>query len=254
MTLLTEYWLMLPCGILISAIAMFFGLGGGVLWMPLLLTATDLEPREAVACALVIQFFGQASASVANSRAGLIDWSLVKMMMVVGIPTVALGGLISLLLRPLWIELFLGLTIFFIAYVFLRGDDFFVEGSEIPDRTAAARGRSITAVGGVLTGFVGIGVGDWLVPFFNKQCKLVMVRSVATSIALMMVLSLTALTVYRVQGVRLYWSIAIPSIIGVLVGAQLGSRMLHRVSETRFKEIFVLMLIFIASHVTFNAL
>ena len=249
-----KYWLMIPAGLVISTIAMFFGLGGGIFWMPFLLAMTNLQPREAVACTLIIQFFGQASATVVNERAGVIDWRLVRMMMLVGMPAVIAGAVLSRLLHPLWIEFFLGLTIFFIAYVFLRGDDFFVEGEAEADLEAAIHGRPITMVGGVLTGFLGIGVGDWLVPFFNKRCKLAMVQSVASSIALMMLLSLSALTVQLMLGVKMYWVVAIPGIIGVITGAQIGSRMLQIVPEIRFKELFVLVLICIAAHVTFNAL
>ena len=252
--MLAENWLLIPAGLVISIIAMFFGLGGGVLWMPFLLMTTDLLSGEAVVCTLVIQFFGQASASMANSRSGLIDWHLVQMMLIVGMPAVVAGVFLSRLLHPLWIEFLLGLTIFFIAYVFLRGDDFFVEGSTKADLNAAGKGRPITLVGAILTGFIGIGVGDWLVPFFNKHCKLAMVHSVASCIALMMTLSLTALTIYLFLGVKIEWAIALPGIIGVLVGAQVGSRLLQRVPEMHFKELFVLMLIFIATHVTFNAL
>lgn len=245
---------MLPIGMAISSIAMFFGLGGGVLWMPVLLVSTDLEPNDAVVCTIVIQFFGQLSASCSNSRAGLIEWPLVRMMLAFGVPAVIAGVLLSFWLHPLWIELFLGLTIFFIAYVFLRGDDFFIEGSDKADLTAARRGRFITLLGGVLTGFLGIGVGDWLVPFFNMRCKLAMIRSVASSIALMMILSALALSVYLFFDRTVDWAVAFPGVIGVLIGAQFGSRLLQRVPETHFKEFFVLMLVFIATHVTFNAL
>jgi uncharacterized membrane protein YfcA len=254
MMMFSGNWLMLPIGMAISSIAMFFGLGGGVLWMPVLLVSTDLEPNDAVVCTIVIQFFGQLSASYSNSRAGLIEWPLVRMMLAFGVPAVIAGVLLSFWLHPLWIELFLGLTIFFIAYVFLRGDDFFIEGSDKADLTAARRGRFITLLGGVLTGFLGIGVGDWLVPFFNMRCKLAMIRSVASSIALMMILSALALGVYLFFDRTVHWAVAFPGVIGVLIGAQFGSRLLQRVPETHFKEFFVLMLVFIATHVTFNAL
>ncbi len=253
MLILSCSWLMFPAGILIAAVAMFFGLGGGILWMPLLLMATDLSPRDAVVCTLLIQFFGQGSATLANSRARMIEWPLVRLLVLIGIPAVFCGVLLSRILHPLWIELILGLTIFLIAYVFLRGDDFFVEGRDRADLAAAAKGRPITFAGGILTGFLGIGVGDWLVPFFNKQCGLTMVRSVATSIVLMMVFSLTALTVHLALGGIIHWNIALPAILGVLLGAQLGSRLLQGVPESSFKELFVLMLVFIATHVTFNA-
>jgi hypothetical protein len=249
-----EFWQMLPLGIVIASIAMFFGLGGGVLWMPVLLMSTDLEPQNAVVCTIIIQFFGQLSASYSNHQAGLIDWRLVRLLVSAGVPAVIVGVVFSRLLHPVWIELFLGLTIFFIAYVFLRGDDFFVIGSNKADLEAARRGRVITIIGSILTGFLGIGVGDWLVPFFNMRCKLAMVRSVSTSIALMMILSLTALTVHILFGRSIEWRIAIPGAVGVLIGAQVGSRLLRKVPETHFKEFFVLMLVFIATHVTFNAL
>jgi len=249
-----EFWQMLPVGVIIASVAMFFGLGGGVLWMPVLLMSTDLDPKEAVVCTIVIQFFGQLSASYSNNRAGLIDWRLVRMMMTFGIPAVFAGVLFSFILHPVWIELFLGLTIFFIAYVFLRGDDFFVAGSDRADLEAARRGRFITLLGSILTGFLGIGVGDWLVPFFNMRCRLAMVRAVATSIALMMILSAAALSVHVLFGRSIEWRVAVPGAVGVLIGAQVGSRLLRRVPETHFKEFFVLMLVFIATHVTFNAL
>lgn len=247
-------WLMLPLGIVISTVAMLFGLGGGVLWMPVLLSFTSLRPDEAVVCTIAIQSCSQFSASISNSRAGLIDWPLVRIMVGFGIPAVAGGVLLSVLLSPLWIKLFLGLTIFFIAYFFLLGGDFFVEGTDKADLAAARKGRFITLIGGVLTGFLGIGVGDWLVPFFNMRCRLAMNRAVASAIALMLILSLTAAAVQLALGRSIAWPVALPGIVGVLIGAQLGSRLLRQVPEAHFKELFVLMLVFIAAHVTFNAL
>lgn len=113
-----EYWQMLPIGVVIASIAMFFGLGGGVLWMPVLLMSTDLEPKGAVVCTIVIQFFGQFSATYSNNQAGLIDWRLVRLLMAFGIPAVIFGVLFSFLLHPVWIELVLGLTIFLLPTFF----------------------------------------------------------------------------------------------------------------------------------------
>ncbi len=249
-----EYWLLLPAGVFIATIAMFTGLGGGILWMPLFLTVLKVPAREAVLCTLIIQFFGQSSASFRNHRQKLIDWQLVWMMALTGIPTVVLGALFFNLLQPLFIKFFLGLAIYIIAYVFLRGDDFFEKGGEKADMKAARQGQPISALGGILTGLLGIGVGDWLVPFFNNRCKLTMVHSVASSIALMMVLSGVALTVHFYLQTTVHYNIVIPSIIGVMIGAQLGSQLLQRIPEIHFKEIFVLMLLFLATHITFNAL
>ena len=253
MLIVAEQLVLIPVGVIIATIAMFTGLGGGVLWMPYLLTIMEIPPREAVYCTLLIQFFGQASASVTNNRQKQIDWRLVQMMTIAGLPPVMIGVVFSRLLQPLWIKFFLGLTIFFIAYVFLRGDDFLEQGGEKTDYKAAQKGRLITSLGGILTGFLGVGVGDWLVPFLNKRCQMTMARSVASSIALMMMLSAAALIVHFFLRTTVRWDIVLPGIIGVIIGAQLGSRLLQQVPEVQFKELFVLMLVFLATHVTFNA-
>jgi hypothetical protein len=254
LTLAGANWLMLPLGIVISTVSMLFGLGGGVLWMPVLLSFTALRPTEAVVCTLAIQSCAQLSASLSNSRAGMIDWPLVRIMIGCGISSVAAGVLLSVFLNPVWIKLLLGLTIFFIAYFFLLSGNFFIEGTDKADLAAARKGRAITLIGGLLTGFLGIGVGDWLVPFFNMRCRLAMRRAVSSAIALMLILSLTAVAVQLALGRSIVWSVVLPGGIGVLIGAQLGSRFLRRMPEARFKELFVLMLVFIAAHVTFNAL
>ncbi|WP_417916705.1 sulfite exporter TauE/SafE family protein [Candidatus Electronema sp. JC] len=252
--MLTINWLMLPAGTAIAAVAMFFGLGGAVLWMPVLLTFTTLKPDQAVMCTVVMQSFAQFSATVSNSRAGLISWPVVKLLAAAGLPGVLVGVLLSSLLHPIWMELFLGLAIFFIAYAFMRGDDFFIIGSDTADLQEARKGRIIAAAGSVLTGLLGIGVGDWLVPFLNMRCGLSMPRAVATCVALMFILSVTAAAAHFLSGRMPYLPIVLPGTIGVLIGAQLGSKLLQRVPETRFKELFVLMLVFVATHVTFNAL
>lgn len=248
-------WPMLPLGLVIATVALFFGLGGGVLWMPVLLTVVKLRPDEALLCTIVIQTFGQLSATASNSRAGLVSWPVVRLLASVGLPGVLVGVLVSFLINPLYIKLFLGLVIFFIAYAFMLGEDFFVEGSEQADMDMVRRrGSLITAAASVLTGFLGVGVGDWLVPFLNMRCGLAMNRAVATCIALMLLLSAAAVTAQLLLGRSVLWQVTFPAVIGVLLGAQLGARLLQKVPETRFKELFVLMLVFVATHVTFNAL
>ncbi len=48
MLMIVEHWGLIPVGGVIATIAMFTGLGGGVLWMPFLLSIMDMQPREAV--------------------------------------------------------------------------------------------------------------------------------------------------------------------------------------------------------------
>ncbi len=244
---------MFPAGLVIAAVAMFTGLGGGVLWVPFLMELYDLPAREAILCALVIQIFGLGSATITNLRMRLLDRDLFRQQALSAVPT-AIGG--TLLVRwtsPVWIELALGSLIFVIAYTFLRGDDLFEPGGASADLEAGRAAMPVAALGGFLTGFLSVGIGDWLVPLFNRRCRLSMPRSVATAIALMLVLSVVASASHFALGGRLKWGLTMVGVLGVVPGAQLGARLHANFSEFRFKEIFVLLLVFLGAHVTFNA-
>jgi uncharacterized membrane protein YfcA len=247
-------WLLLPAGVLISILAIFTGLGGGILWLPILLSGFGLDPREAVLCALIIQVAGQGSGTIANLRQGLVDLRLLRQQALFAAPGMLLGSVLARVVRPVYIELALGLLIFFIAYSFLRGEDLLAPGGDRADLDAGQRLGPVAAFGGMLTGFLSVGVGDLLVPLFNRGCGLRMARAVATGVALMLLLSTGAALAHLGLGGALPWRLVLVAIPGVLIGAQVGSRLHHRFSEARFKELFVLLLVFLAAHVTFNAL
>ncbi len=246
--------LMFIAGVGISTLAMFTGLGGGVLWMPLLLSGVGLPTREAVLCALLIQTFGQASASYTNWRRGMIDTPLLFQQARIAVPMTIAGGFLGRGLAAAWIELVLGLLIFVIVYAFLRGDDLFEEGGEVADLDQGRRIRGVSAIGSVFTGLLSIGIGDWLVPLFNRRCGLSMPRAVATAVALMLLLSTLASATHLALGGRVPWQLTVSGIAGVILGAQWGARLHTHLSEVRFKEVFVLLLLLLGAHVTFNAL
>ncbi len=245
--------LMFAAGLGISIVAMLTGLGGGVLWVPFLLAVIGLPASQAVVCALVIQTFGQGSATWANLRQGLIDRRLVGQQARIAVPGAAAGTLLGLKMQPAWIELTLGLLIFVIAYAFLRGNDLFAQGGAAADLEAGRRITPVAAAGGILTGLLSVGIGDWLVPLFNRRCGLSMARAVATAIALMLLLSAVASAAHLALGARPPWALTAAGAAGVICGAQVGARLHRRLSEARFKEIFVLLLLFLGAHVTFNA-
>ena len=244
---------MFPAGIAISTVAMFTGLGGGVLWVPFLMEMYELPAPEAILCALVIQVFGQASATVTNLRQGLLDRGLFQQQALAAIPTAIVGTSLARWTSPVWIEFALGFLIFAIAYTFLRGDDLFEPGGNSADLKAGRAALPVAALGGFFTGFLSVGIGDWLVPLFNRRCRLSMPRSVATAIALMLVLSVVASASHFALGGRLQWDLTLIGIVGVVLGAQVGTRLHLQVSESKFKELFVLLLVFLGAHVTFNA-
>ena len=63
-------------GLFISTAAMTIGIGGGILWTPLLILAYGLSPQAAVATSLLIQVIGMGSGTFAFLRTNLVDKKL----------------------------------------------------------------------------------------------------------------------------------------------------------------------------------
>ena len=83
--------LLLLCGIAISTIAMSVGIGGGILWAPLLIVVYGLSPVEAVTYSLIIQVFGMGSGTLAFYRGGQTDLKLSALLAAVAVPGVIIG-------------------------------------------------------------------------------------------------------------------------------------------------------------------
>lgn len=243
-----------PAGVLIASVAIFAGIGGGILWMPLLISFYGLPPAEAVTCSLVLQVFGQLSASAAHLHARLVDTRLVVRLLPLVLASTAAGTAVAPLIPARLLQISVGVLTFLVVYVFLRGDDFHEDtGGDVADPAGFGAVRRITLVGSLLSALVSAGLGDWLVPALHHRCRLRMARAVATGVAVMATVSVSA-TAFQLAGTRpIALGIVGPASAGVLVGAQIGARMHHRVPGKLFKEIFVLVLVFFAAHVTFEA-
>lgn len=243
-----------PAGIAIATVAIFAGIGGGILWMPLLISFYRLPPAEAVTCSLVIQTFGQLSASAAHLHAGLVDRGLVVRLLPLVLLSAAAGTAVGPWIPAQLLQVSVGLLTFLVVYVFLRGDDFHEDtGGEVMDPAGLGAVRRITVLGGFLSAIMSAGLGDWLVPALHQRCRLRMVRSVATGVAVMACVSVSSAAFQLGVGRPIALAIVVPASAGVLVGAQIGARLHHFVPGRLFKEIFVLVLVLFAAHVTFNA-
>lgn len=247
-------WLALPAGILIAAVVIFAGIGGGIIWMPVLISFFGMAPAEAVTCSLLIQVFAQVSATSVHLHAGRVERSLVTGLIPFVLLSTAAGTLVGPFVPSRLLQVGVGLLTFLIVYLFLRGDDFQDDaGGEVADRSGLPAVRRITVIGSFLSALVSAGLADWLVPAFHHRCRLPMARSVATGVAVMCLASISAAAFHLVSGRPIVLPIVLFAGAGVTIGAQIGARIHHRVPGERFKEIFVLILVLFAAHVTFEA-
>jgi uncharacterized membrane protein YfcA len=106
-------------------------------------------------------------------------------------------------------------------------------------------GLVLMYVAGVVSGLLGIGSGALKVPAMDIAMGLPMKVSSATSNFMIGVTAAASAGVYFARG-DIDPFVAGPVAVGVLFGAVLGSRLLHRLSNSAVRLMFVLVLLWVS--------
>jgi uncharacterized protein len=286
--------LMLVGGVATGVFGSLLGLGGGVLIVPLLTLAFGLGLREAVGVSLVcVIVTSGASASVylqrnvANLRLGM----LLELFTATG---AVVGGAVAFLLDERLIAGLFAVLLAYVAVTMLgraRGDTSetpvpdelepgradelepaVVENGSVQDMSASnlptaidrlsgpgyrVRNLRIGAVGSVFAGIVsallGIGGGIVKVPVMHLAMGVPLRVSTATSNLMIGITASTSAIVYLIRGgIDPY--VAGPTVVGVFLGATLGSRTAHRVDLRLLRFLFVAVLLYTAFEMARRAL
>jgi uncharacterized membrane protein YfcA len=276
-------FLMLAAGSAAGVFGSLLGLGGGTLIVPLLTLAFGLDVRVAVGVSLVsVIVTSGASAGVylqrntANLRLGMVLELFTAMGAVV-------GGAIAFLLDERTLEgLFAALLVYASLSMLQRArrdtsDTSVGAGADEPDRsgvegasTAGAspyerlsgpgyriRNLRAGAVGSVFAGIVsaltGIGGGTVKVPVMHLVMGVPLRVSTATSNLMMGITASTSSIVYLLRGgIDPY--VAGPTVVGVFIGASIGSRVAHRIHVRVIRFLFVVVLLYTAFEMARRAL
>lgn len=106
-------------GLLISTISMSIGIGGGILWTPLLILVYELSPAEAIACSLAIQVAGLGSGTYGYYKTGLIIPRLSFLLAAIAIPGIIVGSIMTISIEPEIVQLSLGIIGLLLAVYFV---------------------------------------------------------------------------------------------------------------------------------------
>ena len=251
----------------IGAVAVLAGVGGGVLFVPIVGGFFPFHLDFVRGAGLLLALCGALSAGPALLRNGLASLRLALPLALVGSVTSIGGAMLGLALPTDVLQVALGATILGIVALmgFGRSQD---AAPPKPDGLAAALGMhgvyhdaaigrdvpwcvhrtpaGLLAFGGigVLAGMFGLGAGWANVPVLNLLMGAPLKLSVGTSGFLLSVIDTSAAWIYLHRGAVLPMLVA-PSVIGVMLGAKVGVRLL-RVAPARIVRRVVLVLLLIA--------
>ena len=244
-------------GLLFSTAAMTIGIGGGILWTPLLILVYGLSPQEAVATSLLIQVIGMGSGTFAFLRTNLIDKKLALIFFIAALPGVIIGSFVTVNLPQQPVQMALGIMAMILALLFVASQDQSDEerNNYKFDQTKVNRLLPIPGFFGFIMGFLSLGIGEWLIPAMRSQLKLSMRRCVATIIPMMFLLAIVA--------AGLHWSLMEESVqanyllwggLGTLIGGQLGPRVARYIDDKILKETFIFLMTLIGIHLIFQSI
>src|SRR6185503_1233863 len=256
--------LFLPVSILAGFVGAMGGMGGGIILIPALtLLGTDIKHAIALSIVSVIATSsGSASAYVRDRITNLKLGMFLEVFTMLGAMT---GALVTVAVAPRILFFLLGAVLLFSAAVLWlkRREDWIpvarqdavsrwleLEGS-YPERSAGTEiayratrawlGGPLMFGAGVVAGLLGIGAGALKVLIHDLVMGMPPKVSTTTSNLIIGVTALAGTSVYLSAGL-IDPGLAAPVILGVTVGAFLGTRILVRLSNEAVRRVFLCVL------------
>ena len=104
---------------------------------------------------------------------------------------------------------------------------------------------SLGAVSGFVAGLLGVGGGIIMVPVLTGPLKIPMKSAVASSLVAVAIFSIPALITHIILG-HVDWAFALPLMLGVVPGAQIGARITIGSSDRSIRLLFGALIIVLA--------
>jgi uncharacterized membrane protein YfcA len=250
------------------------GLGGGVIIVPLLVLVFGVDIHYAIGASLISVIATSSGAAAAYVKEG---YSNIRIGMFLEIATTVgalSGAFVAMVIAPSAIAVTFGLVLLISAYLSSRPQPE-PTGNETPDPLATrlrldgtyptAHGKqtyhvrhvpagfSLMFVAGVLSGLLGIGSGAFKVLALDQVMRLPFKVSTTTSNFMIGVTAAASAGIYLSLG-YIDPGLAMPVMLGVLLGSFLGTRVLVRARVRLLRIVFSLVLVAVAVEMIYKGL
>ncbi|MBZ0272569.1 sulfite exporter TauE/SafE family protein [bacterium] len=256
MSLAAALLVYLAAGATAGFIAGFLGVGGGIIYVPVLSHLFRLEGvggndifHLALGTSLAAIILTATSSARTHHASRMVDWRAVGWTGAGGVIGATLAAQIALRIEGAWLQTMFGAMLIGVAlHLGLTKSTPHVKGSERRSRLLLA---SLGIVAGFFSGFFGVGGGIVNVPLFILFANFAPHRAVGTSSALVVVYAIAAAANYvaatppaAIPGAVGFvylpaWIALAPASIGM---AHLGATAARRVNPRPLKQFFALLL------------
>ncbi|MEU8777350.1 sulfite exporter TauE/SafE family protein [Streptomyces sp. NPDC048606] len=229
------------------------GGGGSVLAVPALIYLLGFTPAAATTASLIIVTVTSAAALRPHAASGNVRWGTGALFAAAGIPPAIGAATLAARLPPAVLTAAFAAVAALAALALWRA-----AAPEPPERRPApvrpARAAGAGAGLGAVTGFLGVGGGFLAVPALVSVVGLRVRAAVGTSLLVITVNSLAALTARAGAPTPLDWAVIAPFTGAAVLGAWDGRRLAARISGPTLQRVFATVLLAVAAVMLVDAL
>lgn len=254
-----EYWSLFPVGIVIATFASMMGIAGGIVWVPYLILVMDMNPHEAILLSFAIQIVGMGSGVSNYIRSKKVYWNLALSMGPFVIFGILIGSYLSQRVAGIQaMKIVMGAVTMFIAVFFASQTEAYDERLNTDSKIKAPLWLRTSGIFmGIISGFLSIGIGDFLIPAIRSKLKVSMPNAVATALIINFSVAIIASVTHTALSGGFLKTLIVPFLFGaggVFIGGQLGYFLSKKVNEARLKEMFIFLLMIIGLHMIYQAI
>ncbi len=229
-------------GLGIGAFASMLGIGGGLLIVPTLTLLLHFPIKHAIAVSLIGVSATSLMAASNYLKAGLVDVELGITLESSTIFGALLGGIVSGHINSRILYLLFSILVLYSAYVMWAGKK--VKEVKGKGYQHYKEGIGASFFAGVASALLGIGGGVLKVPIMNLLMNVPVRIAVATSSFMIGMTAVTGVFPYIERGEANFLTAA-PIVVGTLIGAYIGSKLMRRVPTVILRKIFAILLLFV---------
>jgi uncharacterized membrane protein YfcA len=240
-----EILLLIGAGLGAGALGATFGIGGGVLLVPVLALAFGVPLADAVPASLMCVVANSCSAAASHVEKRLADVRLALVLELATVGGAIGGGVVAAHVAPSAIALVFGcFTLYVGSQMVLGSARVEAEASALQPQNYAL-GITGSFVAGGLSALLGVGGGPLKVPLMSYGMKVPFKVATATSNLMIGVTAAASVSMYAWTG-HLKLALVAPLVVGVLLGAELGARLMVVAPTRLLKRLFGILLLAIA--------
>jgi uncharacterized membrane protein YfcA len=217
---------------------------GSVLAVPLLIYRGGLDVHSAVCVSMLTMTLLGVTGSIQKLQTGEIDLPAATAIAISGVAFAPLGAWLNKQLRPVHLLSLFALVVLAISVRMLLQREASPESLTQSEAAGRSRGAAVFGSGaagaviGLLGGLLGISGGFIAVPVLVAYQGLEMHRAVATSWAIVALVSASATTSHFLAGQRVPPGDALLFLIGGIIGFEIAMRVARHISGAGLKRLF----------------